>query len=297
MAKIMEITSIKKDFKNNKAQLELSDTSFSSFSKVFKSVPGQTVDNLASGQYLGYEAAHDLYAKQKAVFDKLVAAKATINAWSTANSNLYGRGTVPAFSPGLSLEDYTADFFEGTPANWRALTTLINPELTLYKYTKYFETHFLTVQNYLKEWSKNRNYGSTTQSVLGFFESNSDSQPRAFSSTVPGVTFSNNTSSDKVTVTVSGLNNIPDGVTCKITIYAYHDSNPFDDRDGKDQYGYMYIKRNVIDNDSYLTCWAEKGSLADNGYISGYVRTGASATHFDATTPTWAWLNSRFLNI
>ena len=298
MSKIMEVLQIKPDYKNNKAKITLGDTSYSTFGKKFASVPGQTVDNITAGEYLGYETIHDLYTKQKVIFDKLETAKATINAWCSEKSGTYGLGTIHQFAPGLSLADYRGDFSEGSSAGWKALTTFINPENTLYKYTRDAGIYFSELQEYLQEWSKNRNYLSTTSKVIGYFETGWNKYPRAWTSNSYGLTIVNvPSSSDKVYVHVTDLENIPDGVTATIKIEASWEGGSDDDPTTNYEYGYMYIKRDIIDGDSKLTCWATRGDLDDRGEISGYERTGVSATHFSNATPDWSWILSRVLTV
>jgi hypothetical protein len=188
--------------------------------------------------------------------------------------------------------EYTAD---STSADYYMLTSIVNAEKELYEAGNYwFMNNLESNIDVVKEWSKTQNYGSTTSKVIGYFETGWNRVPLCYSCSVSGVSWSNEGGGDdKVWVHAWNLNNIPDGTTATFTIMASYWSGS--DENGYEvvEKGYMYIKRTVIDGDSYYTCWATKGGLKDHGRIDSYVRTGLTATHFDTDTPSFSWLNSR----
>ena len=295
----MEITEFKKKLNTGRATLTLLDTSFSQLTRKITSDTGADYTTVVAGDPLSKELIVSLNEDQIALKERYKTLFSDYNTWIIEKqSDITGLDTFDYhFS---SIYDYSSDYVaDTTSADYYMFTRIINAEKELYEAGNYwFMNNMRANIEVIKEWSKTRNYGSTTSEVMGYFETYWNRNPRAVSSSVPGVTFSNNPgSSDKVVVTVSGLENIPVGETCTITIKASYSvtTGGKDDRETNyyTEYGYMYIKRVKIDNDSYYECTATKGSLKDHGYISGYKRTGNESTHFDTDTPTFAWLEGR----
>jgi len=292
----MEITELKKKLKTGRASLTLLDTSFSQLTRKITSESGADYTTAAAGDPLSKELIVSLNEAQIALKERYETLFSDYNTWiEEKQSDITDLDTFNyEFS---SVYDYSSEYTaDSTSADYYMLTSIVNAEKELYEAGNYwFMNNLESNIDVIKEWSKTQNYLSTTSAVIGYFETYWNRYPSAISCSVSGVSYSNNTSSDKVYVTVTGLENIPDGTTCKITIdgsyYTYQGKD--DEEVYHEERGYMYIKRTVIDNDSYLTCWADKGDLDDHGYISSYTRTGDTATHFDTDTPSFSWLQER----
>ena len=290
----MEITELKKKLKTGRASLTLLDTSFSQLTRKITSETGADYTTAAAGDPLSKELIVSLNEAQIALKERYEILFSEYNAWITEKQT--DIPDLETFDYEFSaIYDYSSGYeADSTSADYYMLTSIVNAEKELYEAGNYwFMNNLESNIDVIKEWSKTQNYLSTTSAVIGYFETYWNRYPSAISCSVSGVSYSNNTSSDKVYVTVTGLENIPDGTTCKITIRASYESGSHDDLTTVYEYGYMYIKRTVIDNDSYLTCWADKGDLDDRGNISGYTRTGDTATHFDTDTPSFSWLQER----
>jgi len=290
----MEITELKKKLKTGRASLTLLDTSFSQLTRKITSESGAGYTTAAAGDPISKELIVSLNEAQIALKERYETLFSDYNTWiEEKQSDMedldtfdYEFSSIYDYSSG-----YTADY---TSADYYMLTSIVNAEKELYEAGNYwFMNNLESNIEVIKEWSKTQNYLSTTSAVIGYFETFWNRYPEAISCNVSGVSYSNSSSSDKVYVTVTGLENIPDGTTCKITIKAEYTYTQSHETYTAQEYGYMYIKRTVIDNDSYLTCWADKGDLDDHGYISGYTRTGDTATHFDTDTPSFSWLKER----
>ena len=295
--KLMEVIELKKGLKTSKATIKLLDTGFSQLTRKIGSNPGADYTTIEDGDILSKEVLVSLNQKQlelKARYETLISDYNTfINAKKSKITDL------SSFEYNFTaLTDYSSGYEAGTtPADYYMLTEIVNAEKELYELGSFWYLNHLKENiELIKTWSKNKNYLSTTSKVIGFFETMYNYNPRAGTPSISGVTVQNvSSSSDKVTVKVGGLGNIPVGSTCTITIYAEYDPDPYEFGDERTERGYMYIKRVAIDNDSYLVCWADKGTLKDHGYISGYERTGATATHFETSTPTLEWLKDRII--
>ena len=293
--KLMEVIELKKGLKTSKATIKLLDTGFSQLTRKIGSDPGADYTTIEDGDILSKEVLVSLNQKQlelKARYETLISA---YNTW--INNNKIKITGLTNFSYNFTaLTDYSSGYEAGiTPADYYMLTEIVNAEKELYELGNFWYLNHLEENiELIKTWSKTQNYGSTTSKVIGYFETFWGRTPYCISCNISEVTYSNvGGGDDKVYVHATNLQNIPDGSTAKFTIRASYEAGSHDDSYTVYEYGYMYIKRTVIDNDSYYTCTATKGTLKDHGYISGYERTGATATHFDTESPTLEWLNNR----
>ncbi len=291
----MEITELKKKLKTGRASLTLLDTSFSQLTRKITSNNGADYTTAAAGDPLSKELIVSLNEAQIALKERYETLFSDYNTWiEEKQSDMKDLDTFEyEFS---SVYDYSSGYTaDSTSADYYMLTSIVNAEKELYEAGNYwFMNNLESNIEAIKEWSKTQNYGSTTSKVIGYFETGWNKYPGAWTSNSYGLTIVNYPgSSDKVWVHVTGMENIPDGTTATIKISASYEAGSHDDRYTVYEYGYMYIKRTVIDGDSYLTCWATKGDLDDHGRIDSYVRTGTSATHFDTDTPSFSCLNSR----
>ena len=291
----MEITEFKKKLKTGRATLTLLDTSFSQLTRKITSDTGADYATAVAGDPLSKELIVSLNEDQIALKERYKTLFSDYNTWIIEKqSDITGLDTFDyQFS---SIHDYSSDCVaDTTSADYYMFTSIVNAEKELYEAGNYWFINNMRANiEVVKEWSKTQNYGSTTSKVIGYFETYWNRVPLCYSCSVSGVSWSNvGGGDDKVWVHAWNLHNIPDGTTATFTIVASYWQGS--DENGYEvvEKGYMYIKRTVIDGDSYYTCWATKGSLKDHGRIDSYVRTETSATHFDTDTPSFSWLNSR----
>ena len=292
----MEITEFKKKLKSGQASIKLLDTGFSQLTRKITSDPGANYLTAVAADPLSKEVIVSLNQAQLDLRSRYETLFSAYNTWVIGKQA--SMPNLETFDYEFSaVEDYSGGYEPDiTSADYYMLTSIINAEKELYEAGNYwFMNNLESNIDVVKEWSKNRNYGSTTSKVIGYFETGWNKYPGATWPTNPyGLTITNVPgSSDKVWVHVGGLETIPDGVTVTIKVVASYETGPNDDQYTVYEYAYMYIKRNVIDGDSYLTCWASKGDFHDHGRIDSYVRTGNSATHFNTVTPSFSWLNNR----
>jgi hypothetical protein len=293
--KLMEVTELKKKLKTGRATLTLLDTSFSQLTRKITSNTGADYTTAAAGDPLSKELIVSLNEAQIALKERYETLFSDYNTWIISKQSKmsdldtfdYEFSSVYDYSSG-----YTADY---TSADYYMLTSIVNAEKELYEAGNYwFMNNLESNIDVVKEWSKTQNYGSSTSKVIGYFETYWGRVPLCTSCSVTGVSWSNvGGGDDKVWVHAWNLQNIPNGTTATFTIHASYWQGSDENGSEQNEYGYMYIKRTVIDGDSYYTCSATKGTLKDHGRIDSYVRTGTSATHFDTDTPSFSWLNSR----
>lgn len=291
----MEITEFKKKLKSGQASIKLLDTGFSQLTRKITSDPGASYLTAEAADPFSKELIVSLNAAQLALKARYQTLFSAYNTWvigkqaSMPNLETFGY----EFS---AVEDHSNGYEANvTSADYYMLTSIINAEKELYEAGNYwFMNNLESNIDVIKEWSKTQNYGSTTSKVIGYFETGWDRVPLCYSCSVSGVSWSNvGGGDDKVWVHAWNLHNIPNGATATFEIEASYWTGSQDEGSEVIEKGYMYIKRTVIDGDSYYTCWATKGGLKDHGRIDSYVRTGLTATHFDTDTPSFSWLQER----
>lgn len=293
--KLMEITEFTKKLKTGRATLKLLDTGFSQLTRKITSNPGASYLTAQAGDPLSKELIVSLNEAQIALKERYETFFSNYNTWITDNSSKVT--TLEGFEYSFSMVyDYSSGYEAGvTSADYYMLTSIVNAEKELYEAGNYwFMNNLESNIDVVKEWSKTQNYSSTTSKVIGYFETGWNKYPGAWTNNSYGLTITNvPSSSDKVWVHVTGMENIQNGVTATIKIEASWEGGSDENPTINYEYAYMYIKRTVIDGDSYLTCWASQGDFDDQGRIDSYVRTGTSATHFDTDTPSFSWLKNR----
>lgn len=289
----MEVTGYRPNFRSNFSTLELMETDFNTFGKRIGSDPAVNVDNAKPGDVLATELMQDLYNRETTVFNELQDFRNVLNQWCIDNSNAYGRGDIPQFNPNINWYNYpgTGITAAGRGATFSLLREMIEAEKRFVVFYDRAEVHYKTIQSYLKEWSKNRPYASSIQSVrahMEYFTSygwyiQSVSQPvKAYLESGGG--------GDKKWITVEDLDKIPPGETCEIFITCGSNSGNW--------YGRfrMFIYTTAIENDSTVI-WdiiIESGDKIRERQTNYANKT---AKHFDKDHPDFRWLRDRVLNV
>ncbi|MGL5963524.1 MAG: hypothetical protein ACRCZ2_03875 [Fusobacteriaceae bacterium] len=303
MPRIMQVIEKKTDFGKGTADLKLYQTGFATLTKLITSVPGQTVDNATAGQDVGYQFFHDLNNKQLAVKSYLEARFP--KKYNDILTAIKAKGPqTNAFSyVWKSCVDYKGQIVAGDKADYKLLQKLVNAEKELYDYRFYAQDHMFNNLNIMREWSKNRKYGSTTawvESDVIEMRFNSGSKWENYNTSHPGITCEIVGGGDKAFVRIHGVSNIPLG--------------------GK---GWVQIKYTNVGDVCYIKMdiWRNKLNVAnDDGYFTmpnldpnfelntkvfdkmqgskggEYANNGNSSPHFDKpATINAKWLQDRKL--
>ncbi|MGL5964097.1 MAG: hypothetical protein ACRCZ2_06850 [Fusobacteriaceae bacterium] len=212
MARIMQVIDKKTDFSKGTVDLNLYQTGFKTLTKTISSVPGQTVDNAAAGQNVGYQFFHNLNDKQLAVRSYLDVFK---NKYQNQINSFKGWG-IDLFNFSYNFTsciDYKSQIKAGDKADYKLLQKIVNAEKELYDYRLYASDHIRKNCSIMAEWSKTRKYGSTTKWIdTDTMEMKHDSESSwHFYSSYNGLSCEIHGSGDKAFLRIFGLEQLPLG--------------------------------------------------------------------------------------
>lgn len=171
MAKLMEVIEKNPNFKTGTTSLKLLDTTFTQLTRKIGSNPEANFKTVKSGDILSKEILTSLNQEQLLLKDKLILWQNTYNNWidSIKNKITTAEHFDYIFS---SLIDYSSKYIPGTTlADYYLLTEFINAEKELYEFGHYWgKNHMLDLLSKMKEWSKNKNYGSCVGEIYCQYE-------------------------------------------------------------------------------------------------------------------------------
>lgn len=308
MSKLMEIIEKSPDFEKGTATLRFLDTTFSQLTRKIGSKTGADFKTAKAKDTLSKELLISLNKEQLLLKDKLILWQQSYNAWINSIKGKITGATNFGYNF-TSLIDYSSKYIVNkTLADYYLLTEVINAEKELYEFGHYWgRNHMISIQNQMKEWSKNKLYGSCVDTIELEYEVGSSGFWELQDTAGLNAVLDGYNRHDKRWLYISGLEKIKIGETktikMKATAGAYN---------GK-AYALCYfsIKKNTLNsnyNDGYfaLNAWGTSHGGGDWEmpiYYFDKVRTwprvkkwtGKSSPHFDTDNISLAWIKSRVL--
>lgn len=221
MGKILQVIKKDSDFENGKVKINLYDTSFKTLSKLMDSVPGQTVQNAATGQKVGYQVFRNLNSLQYAERVKLERFTSQYNSWvNTSKSKVSNLINFNYIFTSLT-QNYSNAIVKDSKLDMLLLEKIVNPEKEIYDFIIKANDHMQSNLSKLREWSKKRRYGSCVNHYIS-----REFEMKERSSWIITQRPGNNVGvsiggspHDKNRITFYNLQNLPVGstATCKLT--------------------------------------------------------------------------------
>ena len=299
--KFLEIIKKTSDFDNNEMSLLCRDTSFGGVGKKVSSELGQTLENVAPSQKVGYQLFEDIRTKQDVMYQRFSSLINSYNSWlENVVWNRYGRGGASEYPQYIIPSPPNHIVNEGDNADFNLLTEIIN----LDQASLYGSYHDLTLERFpsniqkLKEWSKNRIYGSCVGLITSrYVEMNREYSWRSIgiSSSVAGVSanweFNYPRRGNRMLIT--GLTNIPVGGNVVLT--ATWDGLIFRCRINRNSLGSVSLNDGKIVHHS--TTISGSGEVQGSSEIRSY--TGNHSPHFNIPVGVapYNFLKTRNINI
>jgi len=332
MAKLMEIINKNQNLKNGTITLKFLDTTFTQLTRKLGSLPGANFKALEANDILSKETLVSLNQEQLLFKPKLLKWKDSYNAYLEILRQKGISGLTDFEYNFSSLIDYSSKYEPGkTLVDYYLLQEVVNAEKEMYEFGHFWgRNHIKQNANVLKEWSKNKNYGSTVGMVQTNFELRKDTTVQTITGNTYGITIKTEHfgRGDFVYLQVSGLSKIPSGTssTIKLGCKVLKKKNTASHDDGGGTtYWYYYancylkITRNLLgdslNDDGYFSfkAWGNGDSYTTGSHDDGYsticafdkVReqpkiktyTGNGSPYFDTDDNNFSlpWLKSRIL--
>lgn len=171
MGKLMEIIEKSPDFKNGSCYFRFLDTNFSQLTRKLGSNPEANFKTAKIGDMLSKELLVSLNQEQLLLKDKVILWQNAYNNWidSIKSKVTTAEHFEYTFS---SVVDYSNKYIPGTTlTDYYLLTEFINAEKELYEFGHYWgKNHMLDLLVKIKEWSKNKDYGSCVGEIYCQYE-------------------------------------------------------------------------------------------------------------------------------
>lgn len=299
MGKILQVIKKDSDFENGKVKINLYDTSFKTLSKLMDSVPGQTVQNAATGQKVGYQVFRNLNSLQYAERVKLEKFTSQYNSWvNTTKSKVSNLINFNYIFTSLT-QNYSNSIVKDSKVDMLLLEKIVNPEKELYDFTIKADDHMQSNLSKMREWSKKRSYGSCVNQYIS----------KTFQIEARGVLIKTKTPGHGVSaslveigssynknyhVILSNLDNIPVGSTITVHYRVERFGNHVGDIN-------FSIKKNSLGaniDDGYLVLhnFSAGGNGVQRVYGSNYyTHKNIPSPHFNTSSVNLKFLKSRVL--
>lgn len=305
--KMMEIIEHKMDLKNGKVTLNLLDTTFSQLTRKIGSNTGSTWETATEGEVLSKEVLMSLNIKQLSFKPRFTS---FITDYNNYIASVASKVALEVFDYNFSsLIDYSSKYVpEQTLADYSLLAELVNAEKELYEAGHFWaEENFKRNRDKLKEWSKDKTYGSVVEkyySKICSLEGDYGREWRIITQPNFGVSSEiESVSSSAFRINFSNLENLPVGATATTTIkwsIWYYGSHDHDDREIE---GYIYfsIKRESLggedDDGKFVITELTSSNEVQVRYVGSfyYTNNGLHTPHFDATDLDLPWFKNRIL--
>lgn len=298
MSKIMQIARKNTSFERGVVDLDLVETSFKGLAKTLASAPSQKLENIATGEVLGFEVFKDINLKQYALKQRC---DIFLNRYNTFIDYARRKG-VSVSRRGFTFRDLTSNYYakikKGDPIDLNLMRKVVTPELELRGFREEMNSSMLSTQAKLKEWSKSKNYSDVVRSATSRPVKAISEFAELFVGDVVGIN-----SSDVVVerirggeenwrVTVKNIENITAGTEVSFNVY------------GKGYRGYVNFRLQVTRIKGSASVGKVSGNFITKRVSSNYewydgfygreLRSykGNHSSYFDNPNPDLSWLKS-----
>lgn len=287
MGKILQVIKKDSNFQNGKVKINLYETSFKTLSKLMDSVPGQTVQNAAAGQKVGYQVFRDLNSLQYAERLKLERFEGLYNSWiNTAKSKVSSLLNFNYIFSSLT-QDYSNTIVKDSKLDMLLLEKIVNPEKEIYDFIIKADDSIQNNLSKLREWSKSKVYGSNCKNFVSGLSVGDTSIGWGIKSTTGPCSWSlqRGIENNKSRVTATNLQALSVGQSSSVRVIG-----------GSSRDYIVSITRlslgNVSENDGYFTY---SSVYPDGPNTGGFNLFNIPSPHFDTSNVNLQFLKSRVL--